>query len=303
MNRPKFIIALLVLTVIIIISFSVNNFYLSDYSDTMRIKTDEFIQVVKLSERVIVVKIGYDAVTAIATQKGIVVIDAGISNSLTAKYREIIEKVFNRNDFAYLLITHSHWDHTGGNQVFKDAVIIGHKNCLNEMTEYWKDKEKIKSGLQKIISHYEKQLKNFDPEWQDSLEIEKQRIRYQAAYNDLMTDRLVTLPVETFKDTMNLYIEDLSFYLIYFGLAHSGSDILIYIPELKLLMTGDLFSEGGRASFNGYEKKDIKRWMTVKTWIEQRMNSIENVINGHGYVMSKNDLTAFIKYVDEKGME
>ena len=181
MNRPKFIIALLVLTVIIIISFSVNNFYLSDYSDTMRIKTDEFIQVVKLSERVIVVKIGYDAVTAIATQKGIVVIDAGISNSLTAKYREIIEKVFNRNDFAYLLITHSHWDNTGGNQVFKDAVIIGHKNCLNEMTEYWKDKEKIKSGLQKIISHYEKQLKNFDPEWQDSLEIEKQRIRYQAA--------------------------------------------------------------------------------------------------------------------------
>ena len=86
-------------------------------------------------------------------------------------------------------------------------------------------------------------------------------------------------------------------------MAHSGSDILIYIPELKLLMTGDLFSEGGRASFNGYEKKDIKRWMTVKTSIEQRMNSIENVINGHGYVMSKNDLTAFIKYVDEKGME
>jgi glyoxylase-like metal-dependent hydrolase (beta-lactamase superfamily II) len=165
------------------------------------------------------------------------------------------------------------------------------------MTEYWRDKEKIKTSLQKIISEYEDKLNSFDPEWQDSLEIEMQRIRYQYVYDDLMTDRLVTLPVKTFKDTFSLDMGDLVFNLIYFGRAHSGSDILIFVPELKLLMTGDLFSEGGRPAFNIEERKENGRRIRVKKWIEHRMDNIENVINGHGCILGKNDLAAFINNI------
>jgi len=295
--------SVIILASICILIFLIWIYLFPNRSNKSNENIDKLISVNKLNTKTLIVILGYDAVIAIETQKGIVVIDAGISNSLTAKYRKIIEREFNRHDFAYLINTHSHWDHTGGNQVFADDVIIAHENCVKEMSEYWKDKNKIKLNLQKIINDYENKLKSFDPEWQDSLEIEKQRIRYQSAYNDLMTDRLVTLPVRTFKDTMNLYMGDLSFYLIYFGWAHSKSDILIYVPELKLLMTGDLFAEGGRASFNEYQKKDTKRWMTIIKWIQQRMGNIETVINGHGYVMSKNELAAFIKYVDDKRME
>ena len=64
--------------------------------DTENHNIGKFIKAEIMSEKVTIVRMGYDAVTAIATQKGIVVIDAGISNSLTVKYREIIEKEFEK---------------------------------------------------------------------------------------------------------------------------------------------------------------------------------------------------------------
>ena len=303
MKRSKSFIALLVLPVISLISFLFWTLYSSSQSDTPNKEIDEFIKVDKLSDRAIVVKMGYDVVTAIASQKGIVVVDAGISNSLTSEYRKIIEKVFDRNDFAYLINTHSHWDHTGGNQVFADAVIIGHENCLNEIRAYWKDIEKIKTGLLKIVNDYENQLKTFDSEWQDSLEIYLQKIRYQHAYEDLLKDRNVTLPAKTFKDTMNISTGDITLNLIYFGKAHSGSDIIIHIPEERILMVGDLFSQGGRPSIGEANKEDIERWIIVKQWIDDRMDEIDKVIGGHGQIMGSKDLESFLEYIEEKSTE
>ena len=167
------------------------------------------------------------------------------------------------------------------------------KHCLNEIPGYWKDIEKIKTGLLKIVSDYENQLKTFDPEWQDSLEIYLQKIRYQHAYEDLLKDRNVTLPTKTFKDTMNISTGDITLNLIYFGKAHSGSDIIIHIPEERILMVGDLFSQGGRPSIGEANKEDIERWIIVKHWIDDRMDEIDKVIGGHGQIMGSKDLESF----------
>jgi len=61
---------------------------------------------------------------AIASEQGIVVVDTESSWSLTAEIREVIAREFARDDFAYLINTHGHADHGGGNQVFRDAVIV-----------------------------------------------------------------------------------------------------------------------------------------------------------------------------------
>ena len=91
------------------------------------------------SERVLVVKTGkatYDKVIAIASKKGLVVIDTGIAPSLARKYRKIIEREFDRSDFLYVINTHYHYDHSNGNQVFADAEIIGHELSPTGMREY-----------------------------------------------------------------------------------------------------------------------------------------------------------------------
>ncbi len=245
-------------------------------------------------------RLGVDAVSAIETQKGIIVIDAGISNSLTAKYRKIIEHEFKRTDFAYLINTHSHSDHTGGNQVFSDAVIIGHANCPPEMLKEWKDPEKIKSAYYKIADEYDKALQTMEPGSEERNEAFAQTLRYQHAWNDLANDRVLTKPTLTFEDSLTLFMGDATINMMYFGRAHSGSDILIHIPEDKILFTGDLFFPGGRLSFGDDDKDDLKRWKIAMDWLMVRLDEIDKVIGGHGQIMTQKDLEAFNNYVNRK---
>ena len=46
-------------------------------------KVDSLIKVQKVNDRTIIVNFGYDAITAIKTEQGIVLVDAGISTALT----------------------------------------------------------------------------------------------------------------------------------------------------------------------------------------------------------------------------
>ena len=54
---------------------------------------------------------GAEAITAINTENGIVVVDAGISTALTQKYRRKIEQEFQHGHFSYIINTHADHDH------------------------------------------------------------------------------------------------------------------------------------------------------------------------------------------------
>lgn len=266
-------------------------------------KAEEFITVSKLSERAILVKLGYDAVIAVATQQGIVVIDAGISKGLTLKYRKLIEKELGRNDFTYLINTHAHPDHIGGNQAFPEAVIVGHENYPKEISDGWKEPEKIKSAILKIVHEYDKEVQASKPgseEWKTAF---CQKIRYQYAYNDQTGDTVIKKPDVTFNDRLTVFMGDATVHLIYFGKAHSGCDIVIYIPEMKLLMTGDLFFPGGIPSNRDFGKNDVERWKSTMEWIMVRQHEIDKVIGGHGQLMTPEDLASFNDYVVRKWKE
>ena len=258
---------------------------------------DSLIRVRKINDKTVIVSLGPDAVTAIATKKGIVVIDAGLSASLTSKYREIIQREFKRDDFTYLINTHGHRDHTWGNIAFGDAVIIGQENCLKEMSDQLKDPEKVKAGLLRLVNEYDKELKTLTPGTDDWDEAFCQKARYQYAYRDVLNNGIIKKPTVTFTDTLNMDMGDVTFHLIWFGTAHSESDILVFIPGLKLLMVGDLFSKYGRPSIPERNMTNTDRWLKVMDWVEARSEKIVTIIGGHGQVLTKEDLDSFDHFV------
>ena len=89
------------------------------------------VQVERLSDRTAVFKVegGNANVVALKSRKGIVVIDTEGSPALARLLRKKIAEVFGSESFAYVINTHSHGDHTFGNQIFAEAVIVGHENC------------------------------------------------------------------------------------------------------------------------------------------------------------------------------
>lgn len=289
------------ITLLFVVLF--NSLNLFGQQDTIDTLTNNFIETKTVSERVMIVKLGANAITSVATLDGIVVFDAGMSNSLSNKFRRIIEEEFNRDDFACLINTHSHPDHTGGNQVFSDIKIIGHENCTKGLAENWKYPEKVKVRLQQIITQLNDYLLTMEPGSDDWTDLMKQKILYQHTLQDFMTDRVVTLPTLTFNDTLTLHFGDVTCQLIYFGKAHSESDILIHIPEEKILMTGDLFSAWGKLHFDNKTGQDKDRWMVVKQWVSGRMDAIETIITGHGQILSKKDLELFLSKIGNYQIE
>ena len=112
----------------------------------------------RLSDRVLVIWVGdycqTIGVVALATEKGIITIDANLCRSNDVRIRKAIAEEFGRSDFKYLINTHYHHDHTGGNQAYADVEIIAHKNCPAGMK-----KELTGEGLADLIGRFEAMLK------------------------------------------------------------------------------------------------------------------------------------------------
>ena len=75
------------------------------------------------------------------TNAGIIVGDDGVlvidSLRVPSFARDLILDVRHITDkpIQYVVDTHSHWDHSWGNEEFPEATIIGHDNCYREMVD------------------------------------------------------------------------------------------------------------------------------------------------------------------------
>lgn len=265
-------------------------------------RIDSLIEIQKLNNQCIQIKFGADAITAINSKKGIVIIDAGISTELTSRYRRIIENQFPGNDFAYLINSHFHPDHIGGNGVFSESRIVGHSNCLREITE--EPDNKSRSGnLSKIVAEYDILLQTSEQGTKEWDEIFTQKIRYQKAYIDAMNSIPYVEPDITFSDSLIIDMSDVTLELFYFGKLHSDSDILIYVPQMSILFTGDLFFRYGKTSFNETSVTDKEKWQQAIHWIEKRMSNIDRIIEGHGQILSTDDLKSFITKIKNESQQ
>ena len=277
-------------------------------NQTRNYEIDDLIKVVRLSNKAIVIRTGvtyFDVVAAIATEKGIVVIDAGNTPQLTEKYKKIITKEFGRDDFAYLINTHSHRDHTGGNQVFSNVKIIGHERSKEAMIRDWND-PLYREMLQNGIKERTERLKNLDINTDAGKQAYFSLIIYSMAQTDIDNGKhITTAPSITFKDNMTLSLGDITVEMMYFGNAHSEGDTFIYIPEEKLLFNGDVFFSGGTPNLTYFATEEtsgsneVKRWQKVLSHLLKSDRPVETIVRGHGDIMNLNDLKTFNQSIED----
>ena len=257
------------------------------------------ITVRRLSERVLVLSetLMNNNVVAVSSEKGIVVVDTTGLPSTAAEMRRIIEKEFGRSDFAYVINTHYHWDHSFGNQVFSDAVIIGHHDVTAAML---RDQE----GIPERISNLEQTVRN-ETSRMEAIENNAEESHIRARLLDLkreiydLKNTFVSTPPDiTFNDRMELDLGDITVKLDYFGRAHSTADIFILIPEEKILMTGDLFLDQRWVPlFAGRSVLDIDRWLEVLHRALDGDDAPARVIPGHMEIWRAEKLRLWRDYI------
>jgi len=203
----------------------------------------------KLGDRVLLAWVGdymqTIRVVALSTARGVVVIEANLSRSADARIRQAIEKEFGRKDIKYLINTHSHHDHTLGNQIYADATIIGQRQMIEGMKG-----EQIGEGLAKLREKFGSMLQDWLARMEkaapDSREFHNFRegvILLRSTIEELQTGFTPTFPSVLFDKSLTLDMGDMTLELYAVGGLHTESDIVIFVPEEGLVAVGDMWPD------------------------------------------------------------
>jgi cyclase len=191
----------------------------------------------------------------------------------------------------YVINSHYHNDHIGGNQIFDGADIISTEYtreliAINQPEEIADSKISAPLQLEKI--------KNIDTSTMTPHEFEEY-IMWKGYLEAIVTsiDSLKTiLPNLTFNDRLLLYGTKRQVQLLSYGEGHTKSDLFLYLPDEQLAFLGDLlFIQNQPWLSDG----DPDKW---KTYLDSiALLNVKTLIPGHGPIGTVSDIEPMILYM------
>ena len=101
-----------------------------------------------------------------------------------------------------------------------------------------------------------------------------------------------TPPTETFSGRMELKLGDTRVELIEVGPAHTAGDVLVFVPDSRLLYTGDiLFIDGTPILWAG----PVGNWLRACDWILAQ--DVDTIVPGHGPITDKTGVASVRDYL------
>lgn len=240
---------------------------------------DISIEIKKLSNCVYVCQVDDNKyyIPVIVSNEGLVIVDSTNYPSIAEKIKVRIGEELGRSDFKYLINTHHHHDHTNGNQVFAEIPIIGHAYVPEDM-------KKFTDGFQEFIAN----RKDYYGKKEDKKTL--------GLLDKLEKNFKATPPKKTFTETLTLDLDDMNIILYHVGkegqetslYSHTRSDVFIFIPEEKVLCTGDVYYK--KEWLQTFPKgQDLEKFNGFFKYCIDKGYEVQTVIFGHDPVISTRD--------------
>jgi glyoxylase-like metal-dependent hydrolase (beta-lactamase superfamily II)/rhodanese-related sulfurtransferase len=194
----------------------------------------------------------------IVTTDGVLVFNAGGSYLLAQAMHQEIQKVTSQK-VKYVVLENAQGHAILGASYWKEqgAIIIAHQLTLEEIK---------KNGSEKLA-------------------------RIVKVIKDKATNTKIVLPDEVFEHQKILQMGDTRIELLHIGASHSADDIQLWLPEEKLLISGDTaFNERMLPIF---KHTDTAGW--IKTWDKIVALNPKIIIPGHGHPTDLATITKFTK--------
>ena len=174
-----------------------------------------------------------------------------------------------------LVNTHANADHTWGNQLVRDAEIIASKGCAEEFDHFTPEFFREMMGRTRETGVLGEFLEHcFSPFDVTGVEL--------------------TPPTTIFSDEKTIKVGDRTVHLYNVGPAHTRGDILVHLPDDRMVFSGDILFVGGHpVIWDG----PIDNWRRAC----DRLLSldIDLVVPGHGPIAGKPEVRRFRAYLDE----
>jgi glyoxylase-like metal-dependent hydrolase (beta-lactamase superfamily II) len=188
-------------------------------------------------------------------------------------------KTLTDNPVRYVANTHWHFDHAHGNQIYPPEVeIIGHEATRAVMVAggsiSGRSYESFIGTLPDRIAAMEATLDTMtDAAARAEFEaaLERQRVYYAQTQ-----EVIPVAPNTTLSERLTLHKGDREIRFLFFGRGHTEGDVVVYLPNERVLITGDLITAGVPYMGDGF----------VEDWIEtlEHLKSLDFdwIVPGHG---------------------
>jgi len=148
-------------------------------------------------------------ITISSGKDGLLIIDTGYPGS--AEYSDSTIRAEFHKPIKYVINTHYHPDHVGGNQLLSDggALIVAHRNTRVRMMKEWKRPKipELPDMKYPVIPPYEEEY----------------------------------LPDLCFNDSIDIHINDELVHCVHIPGGHSGCDVVVEFKDANVIHAGDLF--------------------------------------------------------------
>lgn len=184
--------------------------------------------------------------SVIVNADDVMVVDTNLSPGAAWALREEL-KAITPKPVRYVVNTHWHWDHAHGNQIYgPDVTVISHeytraKLATGDSTRGRSYEMFITTGLPTRIADLKAKLGSATTADRAGLESQLAIAETQLAGTQAIR---VAPPTLTFTDHLTLVRGGREIRLLYLGRAHTGGDIVVYLPKERAVITGDLLVEG-----------------------------------------------------------
>lgn len=171
---------------------------------------------------------------------------------------KIMEALASLSDkpVSYVLNTHWHGDHTGGNENFgkAGAVIVAHENVRNRMS------------TAQFIKTFNREV----PAAPDA-----------------------ALPVVTFSDNVNFYFNDNDISVMHMPASHTDGDSIVLFKEPNVLHMGDTFFNGFFPFIDHSSGGTLEGLIATTEIVLSLVDDNTQIIPGHGPLATKTDLEKY----------
>src|SRR5215813_908679 len=185
----------------------------------------------------------------VVTDRGAVVFDAGgsplMGESIVAKVRSLTGQ-----PVTHVIVSHWHGDHMRGLQAiqaaFPQAQILAHPHTRDFIVatqgRWLKRRVSMVPNIRKAVN--EALSRNEDLSGRPLIKEERTWLENGLATTDLLdrennrTEYVV--PTATFADRLTLYLGGKEIQLVRLGNAHTAGDLVLWLPQEKIVATGDI---------------------------------------------------------------
>ena len=211
----------------------------------------------------------------IVRDEDVVVVDSHITPAAGRALLDSIAVVTDK-PVTTLINSHFHYDHANGVPAFGDIQIIGHEYTRAKLTGDPMNEQTFVASL----ARFDRTLADLESRLDAAAGDERGEIQTQLefwrAHVSAQGEIDPVPPTVSMSDRMTLYRGGREIQIHFFGRAHTGGDVGIYLPAEKILFTGDMLLGGISYMGDGF----VSDW--AQTLENLKQLDFELILPGHG---------------------